>query len=321
MGHEHHHEHNDSYYQEQLCTIAICGAFAGAAIVLYYWRQNILAIMGFGGTSLFSSFIVWSGFALLVLVVLRAISLWRAAGRAAPAAACAHVHTHEHGEHGHDHDHERCDHDHAHDHVHVHGAATCSSGHDHGPAPWRYVVLLVPIALFLLGLPNTPPKAKASDVKLEQADPQSAPALVAVASLGPLPLQQLALAVATADPPAKGMDFKALESAAQDDFLRKEWQGQMVKVVGQFAHHPRSANQFSIVRFRVQCCAADAIQYEIPALCREGLTGIPPRHWVEVTGRVEFRQLRRPGEFTTVLIVPHRKNIALTNPDPNPYIQ
>jgi hypothetical protein len=320
MGHDHHHEHDESYFQDQLVTIVVCGAFAGAAIVLYYWQPQILNVMGFGGGSLFSSFIVWSGFALLVLVILRAISLWKAVARPAPAAACAHAHAHEHSEH--DHHDGGCDHEHHHGHEHVHSTVRCSSGHEHGAAPWRYVVLLVPIVLFLLGLPNKPPKAHASEIKVGQTDMLTGWAL---AGVGPLPLQQLVLVAATADPSAgtevKGMDFKVLEGIAQDEYLRKDLQGKMVRVVGQFAPHPRSDHDFSLVRYRVQCCAADAIQYAIPALCRESFRGIPANQWVEVTGRVQFQRHPSADRFVTVLIVPQRKNIVLTNPDPNPYIQ
>src|SRR5438445_166391 len=59
----------------------------------------------------------------------------------APGETCAHEPDLEHHEHhigkavGHHHDHDEAD-------------------HDHGWAPWRYVVVLVPIILFLLGLPN-----------------------------------------------------------------------------------------------------------------------------------------------------------------------
>src|SRR5436305_831344 len=61
-------------------------------------------------------------------------------------------------EHTHDHDHDRAGHS-QHDHD--------ASDHDYGWAPLRYVLLLVPIILFLLGLPNKGPAAKEAAVALD----------------------------------------------------------------------------------------------------------------------------------------------------------
>src|SRR5262249_18283679 len=55
-----------------------------------------------------------------------------------------HKHEHAHAAAGHDHGHA---HDHDHDHGHDHD-------HSHGWAPWRFVVLLLPVVLYFLNLPN-----------------------------------------------------------------------------------------------------------------------------------------------------------------------
>jgi hypothetical protein len=320
-----HHEHNDTYYLEQLSMIGVCGAFAAAAIALYYWQQPILTIM-FGQGSPFQDFVIWSGFALLALVVVRVVTLWIAVGRPAPEAVCAHVHSHDH-DHGHDCDHDRGphghehDHNHSHTHEHVHGAAG-DCGHDHSWAPWRYVVLLVPIMLFLLGLPNKGPEARAHEVAITSIEANANQAYWALAGVGPLPSQQLVLALATvaelSNARADGMDFKSLQAAAQNESDRTYWKGKNVRVVGQFVRH--NDKRFSLVRFRIQCCAGDAVQYQIPSLCRESLVGLQTNQWVEVVGRAEF-QPDGGGGFITILLVPRRQNIVLTNPDPNPYIQ
>jgi len=63
-------------------------------------------------------------------------------------------------EHGHDHHGETCDHgDCAHDHEHEHQHTAAHShahdhGHDHGWNPWRYSLLIIPIVLYFLNLPN-----------------------------------------------------------------------------------------------------------------------------------------------------------------------
>jgi hypothetical protein len=335
MAHDPHHEGSETYYLEQLSMIAVCGAFAVAGIALYYWQRPILITM-FGQNSMFQDFVVWSGITLLFLVLVRAVALWVAVGRPAPVSACghgndhnhdhAHACDHDHGHHHHDHDHGHHHHDHNHGHDHTHAGPNNHADHDHGWAPWRYVVLLVPIILFLLGLPNKGPKAKAQDVAITQTDEQAAPAFGSLIGAGPLPLQQTVLAAAAlADSSGGrvyGMDFKSLESAAQDEQSRKEWKGKYVRVVGQYAPtKSRSDHLFALVRFRIQCCAADAVQYRIPVLCKETLSGFQQNAWVEVTGRVEFSPDSEKGGFMSILIVPKRKNIVPTNPDPNPYIQ
>ena len=111
------------------------------------------------------------------------------------------------------------------------------------------------------------------------------------------------------------MDFKTLESAAYDEGSRQFWQHKRVKVVGQYAPFRGSDRVFSLVRFRIQCCAADAIQLNVPMICAESLSGFQANQWVEVIGRVEFQ--RRPdSSFTTIVVIPRRQNVNLTNPDP-----
>ena len=61
-------------------------------------------------------------------------------------------------------------------------------------------MLLIPIFLFLLGLPRQGPMARAHDMTVSQADPQAAPALSSLIGVGPLPLQQLVLAAAMGPP-------------------------------------------------------------------------------------------------------------------------
>jgi hypothetical protein len=216
-GH-HHHGANDSFYIDQLCLIGVSGAFAGICLALYFVRQHMLrAMFGRLDETLFGDFVMYSGVALLALVVLRAIAVWRSVGDPAlrdlheghdhgfAHHPNMHPHTHDHDHdhancgHDHNHDHGACGHDHGHHHHHHHheegvsaqappaalqqglqeklGTVAAAAGqhthdhghdhshddHDHGWAPWRYAVLLVPIALFLLGVPNEGRQVKAVD--------------------------------------------------------------------------------------------------------------------------------------------------------------
>jgi uncharacterized membrane protein YcgQ (UPF0703/DUF1980 family) len=155
MGHSHA-EDRTAFYTEQLCTLAICGLLGAVAILMY--TQGILKHIL---ATYLHVYIFWSGIGLLALVALRGFFLWRSMAE----EAGSHDHHHEHGhdhDHEHDHEHEHCDHDHGHchdhdhEHEHVHAAADACCGHDHahGFNPWRYVVLLLPITLYFLDLPN-----------------------------------------------------------------------------------------------------------------------------------------------------------------------
>src|SRR5262249_34105909 len=170
--HHHTHEHTeDSYYLDQLCMITMSAAFGGICLAMFFWKTDMLTrLLG----PQFHLFVLISGCTLIGLAVLRAASLWVQAGREKHAHEHAH-HEHAHPEHedeAHCHDHGAGGHDHGHDHAHTHSHAHHHHHHDHGPedhdhnwAPWRYVVLLVPVILFLLGLPNKGPKAIAGDAE------------------------------------------------------------------------------------------------------------------------------------------------------------
>src|SRR5438309_1437292 len=148
MAHDHHHHPVDrnTYYLEQLFTIAVCGALAAVTCLWYAKGMFFIAAR-------YHLLVLAGGVGLLALVVIRAVGVWRSVDD--PSMLPVHEHDHAH-EHGHDHNHA---HEHAHDHAHEHEhAACCGHDHDHGHAhdhhhdhdhehgwaPWRYVVLLLP---------------------------------------------------------------------------------------------------------------------------------------------------------------------------------
>jgi hypothetical protein len=316
---EHSHAEVETYYLDQLCLLAVSGAFAGICLTLYFWRPAMLALML---APVFHKFILASGLTLLLLVICRAIHLWwmaapsheaaspgpqenlgccAASAATAPAgAACS-----------------------AHAEPTAAMPADCGCGHEHHWAPWRYVVLLLPISLYLLGLPNKPPPVSGSGpVVVDLTEDLHLCCMLVGTARWPLACLPPAWA-ATAEHvsgPVRQVGLKELEAFAFDPVLRQTWQGQYVKVVGQFSPAPRSDRFFEVVRFRMSCCAADAIRVGIPAVCRESLSGLAPGTWVEVTGRILFHETR-PNIYVSVLQVPRRQNILETAPDPNPYLQ
>jgi uncharacterized membrane protein YraQ (UPF0718 family) len=184
-AHHHHAEERSAFYLDQLFAIGVCGAIA--AVTLMLWQSGLL------GRMLHPKFHIWvalGGFSLLTIVVLRAVAVWRSVDE--PVGPHEHGPGCDHS-HGHLHDHEHgpgCDHSHEHEHSHAvkraagdaHGSSIAGPGgmslaqagasaaaiphshghghshahgdHEHSWAPWRYVVLLLPVVLYFLVLSN-----------------------------------------------------------------------------------------------------------------------------------------------------------------------
>jgi hypothetical protein len=307
MGHTHSAEDHGSYYIEQLCTIGFCGAL-GVVQILYYHYDALFWL-----SNKFHIWVLLSGIVLTALAVVRGVVLWVMAGRLRAEHVhdheCCHDHDHAHA-HSHDHDHEHAhSHHHEHEHsdehgivatAHVHTDARDHSheehdhvqapgdcGHDHGWAPWRYVVLLLPIVLFLIGMPW--PAQAVPD------DPVEA---------GVMPL-----------------DFNDLKKAATTDDQRKFWEGKLVRVKGQFAQG-QTDKTFGLFRLKMTCCAADAYPLNVKIVSPEP---VPferlEKQWVNVTGTVKFDMPKGRDEFNTLLIMRSVHDVKQTAPDPRPFLQ
>src|SRR5262249_42108685 len=323
-SHEHHHD-SSAYYTEQLCTSAICGAMGGIAIALH--ASGGLNVLLKEGILTYS--VLAGGITLLVLVAVRAVALWITVGQ--PEAACNHDHDnggcgHNH-EHGHAaaedapedansaHEHHHHDHDHSHAHGHSHGGH--DHAHDHSWTPIRYIVLLLPVLLYFF----VPLNALSTARGYEGAplDPAWASAVQATGDLGELA-------------------FRELDGAANVESRRKQYDGKIARLTGQFVPSP-SSNQFSLVRMKIRCCAADAVPLPFPILVDGSLAKELPseqqvpnaevlnRKWVEVTCQILFRpHPERPSEWITLLVVRPTKKMPIsdlikqTPPDPNPYL-
>ena len=327
-GHDHHHhDDGDTYFLDQICMVGISGAFGAICLALFFSNMMTTEGQTMLGRLLATKFHPWilgSGIGLVLIAAIRGLTLWRQAG----APAHAHEHVHDHGECGHDHG--ACDHEHGHHHhdhaghTHHHHHDHDAADHDHGWAPWRYVVLLVPIILFLLGLPNKGPLAKEAPVQLDMTQIMASYAgMVASAptSEGQIVTWMAALYMTEETPIEVG--YKDLENFANSPQLRSEWRGKTVTVRGQFAADPSNDQVFNLVRFRISCCQADAIQLKVPIVTRDRITKkadtLRLGDWVKVTGVVDF--YRADKSEKTVLRVMTLDNIKKCAPDNNPYIQ
>ena len=189
MAHDHHHGDRNAFYMEQLFTIGACGAFAGVTLLLWYSdslkfllapKFHIWVFLGGAtllGMAVINAVAVWLSAGDAQAVPINGHSHDHDHDH---ANGHAHDHDHAHCDHNHDHAHHH-DHVHAHEHSHVHSAAGVTAtpkatgvavglaaaapavaaapapahdhshdGHDHGWAPWRYAVLLLPVAIYFI---------------------------------------------------------------------------------------------------------------------------------------------------------------------------
>jgi hypothetical protein len=314
MAHAHDHHHHDStnYYIEQLFTIAACGALGAVAVLLWYnGRLNLIL------HPKFHSWVLGGGISLLILSGIRAIALWYEVDKADVHAhgCCGHDHDHVH-DHDHHHDEACCGHDDSHEHAHAQAiqappvpatavaslplAAAApalvhehehdhSHDHDHGWSPWRFIVLLVPVLLYMLDVPSE--GIRASGTGDEAWDPTK-------------------FAVGSQSEAARGEDygvsFGQLEEAARNPEQREYYKGKRVHLTGRFfSDDPRF---FRLVRYRIQCCAADAVPINVTMMvdpkCKERLDIMRYNgKWVEVAGYVHFLHRVDTGEYHTAVIV------------------
>ncbi len=309
----HSHAHEENYFLDQLCSVAICGGLALVAVLLYT-SGMIDAIL----VEAFRIPVLVAGSILGALVAVRAITLWREAG-AVSAHQKHHGHGHDHGHHhhnhghahSHDHDHEHShDHDHSHEHSHDHDHAhshdhnyahSHSHGHDHGHdhdhgwSPGRYALLLLPIVLFFMGLPNKGFSA---------------------AGLQRILGTQNALAEGGADLIAKKdtiiLGFSELNEAALRARTRNYFEGRITTLSGQY--QPLGDKEFTLFRLKMTCCAADTIPLKVRILSPENVnTRFQLGDWVEATGQIQFRQATN-GSYVTVLVLESGEDVRATEP-------
>jgi hypothetical protein len=317
MAHSHSHENQTTYYVEQIFTIAACGAIAGVCILLY-------ARGGLNGMLKDDQHlrVLFGGIGLLILVLIRAAYVWIAAGQAPAKVA-----NHDHGP-NHDHDHAHCDHDHDHDHApsdhdhdHHHELVAPADGHehfndhhghdhDHGMAFWRYALLMGPVVLFLLGLSS--------------AGGMSAVNANAINDVG---------GVGAADDKGQNftIGFNQLELASRNQDVRESIAGSTVRLKGQYTGD--RSDRFTLVRYKINCCAADAIPLNAVIMIdpdKSTKCKVDPekyrRKWVQVTGKLQFGT--RPGsrDVLPVIVLSPQDQTELeadlvkeVAPDTNPY--
>ena len=142
------------------------------------------------------------------------------------------------------------------------------------------MVLLLPVALFFLGIPREGYNS-GQDISKTAGD--------------------LTLAgVAEKGEEIHPFSFPQLEQAAAYPANRSEYEGTLVRVTGKYVGS--DPKRFTLVRYRMTCCAADAVPLN-------AIIAIDPKwdksldynryrdRWVEVVGRLTFKAV--PGAYGT----------------------
>ena len=321
-GHDHgHHHHGGSdYYLQQLLTIFICGAFGVVGLLMYFvlagqgvTDANTGAPLTKLGVLLVPGFHIWvliGSLLLLAVTIVRGVALWKSAGAGQHQHHDHHHHDHKPGEacdhpsHAHDHhDHkpgEQCDHpSHAHDHHghdHDHGDHSADD-HSHGNIYWRVVVLLFPIVIYLMGMPDGTFSAEYQTRRVKDNEVGN---LDDVASTG-----------------NAEVSFETLAAAAYSPESRDLFTGKTVSLNGQYK--PLSDTQFTLFFFKMTCCTADQVplkatcvvkpedqnmlQEVVTANGKQEIRPIQSGQKVRVTGRIQFTQDPSTQEWLTVLRV------------------
>lgn len=332
MANEHdHHDNATEYYIEQLIGVGISLSIAYVCIMLW-WPFPIYGadgqIISYGNKlsiilhPKFHFWVLTGSIILLGIVSIRVIALWLESGKLKSASKQDHVHgpdcDHDHDKtHDHDHDHNHvhgpdCNHDHDHSHEHGHnhespGHADCGHDHSHGSAPVRFIVLLLPIVLFFLNVPNE----VFSNVK-------------------GVDLSQFSEVASVAE---KGIDFNVgflqLEMASMTQESRNHYEGKTVRLIGKYVGEEEK--RFSLIRFKINCCAADAVPLNAVMMVDPNSTEKLSwkkyaNKWVQVTGRVHFLKRKDNEQYMTALVLypdaEHKLNddlVKVVPQDSNPY--
>jgi hypothetical protein len=313
MAHHHHGESLKNYFTEQLLTILMCGVFGFTAVQLY--REDRLAKL------IIQDFYPWvlgGGIAILVMVVFRAMAVWKEAGQYQADAAHSHDadcdqncnHVHIPGQDDNDHDHS--DHGHSHD------------------MSWffaRMLILAFPVALFFLGLPNA---SLSKERQLEQVGNDAALGADSLADLvkGATVLEEkrdengtvtrkvktrTGLTVRETTLPNGKVNlellggqtitvkFNELNDAAYDSGRRESLQGNVASLEGRFKR--LADKEFTLFRMKMTCCAADAVPLKVRIIVPQALSGYSDGEWVQVKGQIQFLQAPGQGGYVPVLMV------------------
>lgn len=323
------------YFTEQLLTILVCGALGFVGIQMYMndMLRHILAPQ-------FHKPVLIGSIAVLMLVAVRAITVWREAGALQPVddMSCQENHIHS----------AACN--------HLPGlpagtdpALVEDHGHSHDMS-WvfaRMLVLVFPVALFALGIPNSGFSAERQAKMLGKQvafniDPKELEEMAKAPGAKELSFEDGQMVrvlpngnkerliegrtkegstikiretvtpsgiASYAVVPDAGieMTFNELNDAAFDADKRASYTGQTAILEGKFRR--LDDKEFTLYRLKMTCCGSDAVMLNVRIITPQ-VPGFSDGQWVRVKGVIRF--VKAQDRYRPVLIVPDIKDI-----DPN----
>lgn len=324
-GHHHHGESMSGYFTEQLLTILVCGLFGFVAVQM--WRTGMLEKLL---APQFHPWVLFGGIAVLVLVVLRSIAVWKEAGAIQAKLADA-----------------DCDINHTHgpecNHPHFHAPG---EEHDHGHShdmSWvfaRMLVLVFPVLLFFLGLPTSSYSkerqlalagkdsalgsellkelAADSQVVEEKKEVDGSVVRILKTKTG-LQIRETLSASPGAEPRLElisgegtRMKFNDLNDAALDEAQRKHFEGKTPILEGRFKR--LGDKEFSLFRLKMTCCATDTVPLKVRIIVPVALSNFNDFDWVQVKGQLQFVQVPGQDRYIPVIMVADIRDVQKREP-------
>ncbi|MFT3882306.1 MAG: hypothetical protein QM703_21970 [Gemmatales bacterium] len=319
----------NSQFMERLFTLVMTGAYG--VVMIWLFVSNFLGWNG-DDRSILSLVTGWIQYVIflggIILIVLFFFLLFNF-----KTTGDGHHHSHEH-DHDHDHDHKDCGHDHSHDHDHHEGCDhhhhehkqgeahdCCDHDHDHNWNPIRYVPLLIPLILIVMGLPDTRMienfekhlyEKSVKEQKRPVTNEQMAWLMLGTFTVPGevFPSVSFSTSIASGlqgmidevDGEARNekpvvIDLGQLEKALKDPALQQQYSSYgRVEMEGMFdLEETGTISVFRIVRLRMACCLTDArpamlvcvTKKPIPAsLLNKGAS--TTTKWVKIQGRLKF---------------------------------
>lgn len=269
MSHQHASDASN-YWADQICMVLAGLALGGVSLSM--WLSDKLDFLA----PFFRWAVLFGAVGLLSITLIRGWTIWRAAGRAA-----------EHDHHDHD---IACDHDHGHDH------ANCGHDHSHSWVPAKYALILLPVVLYLLGLPHsgfsTDWLKNAGNSGDLEGGPQN------VATKGEMTL-----------------GFDEVTLAQHNQAKQASLEGHIVTLKGMFVP-VNSDKAFTLMRLKGKCCTADAIPMGVRIIAPSFVNQFKPKDWVSVKGKIEFHKLIGKDKVIPVLIIEEMNDIKRIPPEP-----
>lgn len=349
----------NSQFMERLFTLIMTGAYG--LVMVWMFLSNYFG-WNRGDRSILTLVTTWIQYTIFIggifLLILFFILLWNV-----KIAGDGHHHAHE----PEDHDYDCCDHDHDHDHKHEHhhhehdhgketghdhGHECCDHdhGHEHGWNPIRYIPLLVPLILIVMGLPDTRMIENFEKYRIDSAIQERKTAampneqmcwlmLGAITVPGEVfPQVSFSTSIASglqgmieeldgeaADVKPVVTDLAQLDKVLLDPGLMKQYEHyRKVELEGMFAlEEVGPVTVFRVVRLRMACCLTDSRPAMLLCITKKKLSDQLVQQskgsgtkWVKVQGRLKFA-ITPEGKYQAML---KASSVELAPMPPFPYL-